>query len=129
MRAKRGDAKPTPGLSRRAGVSYICGVRGGGDAAFFDKDAGNVPDIEIYTQPFCGFCHAAKRLLDKKGVAYTEIDVTMTPGARKQMAERSGGRSTVPQVFVDGRHIGDSDGIHALDAAGKLDRLLGVAAG
>ena len=85
--------------------------------------------IEIYTSPFCPYCHAAKRLLAKKGVAFEEIDVTMVPGARRTMTERSGGQTTVPQVFVDGRHIGDSDGIHALDAEGALDRALGIAAG
>ena len=85
--------------------------------------------IEIYTSPFCPYCYAAKRLLQKKGVAFEEIDVTMVPGARRQMTERSGGQATVPQVFVDGRHLGDSDGIHALDAEGKLDRVLGIAAG
>jgi glutaredoxin 3 len=88
-----------------------------------------VAKVEIYTTPFCPYCHAAKRLLEKKGVAFEEIDVTMVPGARKKMTERAGGRSTVPQVFVDGRHVGDCDGIHALDAQGKLDRALGIAAG
>ncbi len=82
--------------------------------------------IEIYTSPFCGFCHAAKRLLDGKGVAYTEIDVFMTPGARREMSERSGGRTSVPQIFADGRHVGDSDRIHALEAEGKLDAALGI---
>lgn len=83
--------------------------------------------VEIYTSPFCPYCHAAKRLLERKGVAYTEIDVTMTPGARQQMVERSGGARSVPQVFADGRHLGDSDFIHALEAAGRLDQVLGLA--
>lgn len=83
--------------------------------------------VEIYSSPFCPYCHAAKRLLEKKGVAYTEIDVTMVPGARQEMAKRSGGASSVPQIFADGRHLGDCDHIHALDAAGQLDQALGLA--
>jgi len=83
--------------------------------------------VEIYTSPFCPFCHAAKRLLEKKGVAYAEIDVTMVPGARQEMAKRAGGASTVPQIFADGRHLGDSDFIHALEAEGRLDAALGLA--
>lgn len=83
--------------------------------------------VEIYTSPFCGFCHRAKALLSKKGVTYEEIDVMMTPGARKEMSARAGGASSVPQVFVDGEHIGDCEGIHDLDAEGKLDGILGVA--
>ena len=83
--------------------------------------------VEIYSSPFCPYCHAAKRLLEKKGVAYTEIDVTMVPGARQEMAKRSGGARSVPQIFADGRHLGDSDSIHALDAEGRLDQALGLA--
>ena len=82
--------------------------------------------IEIYTAMLCPYCHAAKQLLKKKGVEFNEIDVTMNAGRRREMAERAGGRSSVPQVFVDGRHLGDSDRIHALDAEGKLDSLLGL---
>lgn len=80
--------------------------------------------IEIYTTPWCGYCARAKSLLERKGVAYQEIDVTMTPGAREDMVSRAGGRRTVPQIFVDGRYLGDSDAIVALDRAGKLDALL-----
>lgn len=80
--------------------------------------------IEIYTTPWCGYCARAKSLLERKGVAYQEIDVTMTPGARDDMVSRAGGRRTVPQIFVDGRYLGDSDAIVALDRAGKLDALL-----
>ena len=72
--------------------------------------------IEIYTSPFCGFCARAKSLLDGKGVAFEEIDTFMT-----------GGRTSVPQVFVDDEYIGDCEGIFALDAAGELDAKLGVA--
>lgn len=81
--------------------------------------------IEIYTSPFCGFCYQAKALLDSKHVAYEEIDVMMHPARRQEMAARAGSRS-VPQVFVDGEHIGDCNGIHALDARGALDVMLGI---
>lgn len=80
--------------------------------------------IEIYTSPFCGYCHAAKRLLAAKGAAFTEYDTWADPAAKAEMLRRSGGRRTVPQIFIDGRHIGGSDDLHALDRAGGLDPLL-----
>ena len=80
--------------------------------------------IEIYTSPFCGYCSRAKRLLDNKGAAFTEIDVMMNADKRAEMMARSNGGRTVPQIFIDGRHIGGSDELHALDAAGGLDPLL-----
>ena len=80
--------------------------------------------IEIYTTPICGYCAAAKRLLTQKGVSYTEIDVMMTPEKRIEMMERTGGRHTVPQIFIGDAHIGGYDDISALDRAGKLDPLL-----
>lgn len=80
--------------------------------------------IEIYTTPWCGYCARAKALLDRKGLAYEEIDVTSTPGAREQMITRAAGRRTVPQIFVDGRYLGDSDEMVALDRAGRLDALI-----
>lgn len=80
--------------------------------------------VIVYSQPFCGYCSAAKRLLDAKGAPYTEIDVMMEAGKRDEMIERSGGRRTVPQIFIDGRHIGGFDDLNALDKAGKLDPLL-----
>ena len=83
-------------------------------------------EIEIYTSPWCPFCIAAKRLLDNKGLAYNEIDVTMTSGARGEMIERAGGNRKVPQIFVDGEHIGDCDDIMALEADGELDARLGL---
>ncbi|TXL73793.1 glutaredoxin 3 [Vineibacter terrae] len=79
--------------------------------------------IEIYTTPFCGYCARAKALLDSKGAAYDERDVMMDADARAEMRARSN-RTTVPQIFIDGRHIGGSDELAALDAAGKLDPLL-----
>ncbi len=80
--------------------------------------------IEIYSSPFCGFCHAAKRLLNKKGVEYTEIDVISAPERRAEMVQRANGGRTVPQIFIDGAHVGGSDELHALDRGGKLDPLL-----
>jgi glutaredoxin 3 len=84
-----------------------------------------MPNVEIYTTAFCPFCSRAKSLLDRKGVAYTEHDVMMNGSLRKKMTDMAGSRS-VPQVFVDGEHIGDCDEIHALDAKGALDNLLGL---
>ena len=83
--------------------------------------------IEIYTKFFCGYCASAKRLLDTKGAAYEEYDITMGGRKRAEMIQRAGGRATVPQIFIDDRHIGGSDDLHALDEAGKLDLLLGGA--
>ena len=80
--------------------------------------------VEIYATMFCGFCYRAKRLLDTKGIAYDEIDVTMNPVRRGEMRERAGGQNAVPQIFIDGRHIGGSDELLALEAEGGLDLLL-----
>ena len=82
--------------------------------------------VEIYTSPFCPYCHRAKSLLDRKGVAFTEIDVTTTPGALNEMDRRTGGAKSVPQIFIDGTLIGGSDQLADLDRAGKLDPLLGL---
>jgi glutaredoxin 3 len=79
--------------------------------------------IEIYTTPFCGYCARAKGLLDKKGAPYEEMDVMMDEKKRAEMRERSR-RSTVPQIFINGQHIGGSDELAALEQAGKLDPLL-----
>lgn len=84
-------------------------------------------EVVIYTTPFCPYCARAKSLLDRKGVTYEEIDLYMHPGRKPEMIERSGGRTTVPQVFIDGQAMGGSDDIHALDRDGKLDPLLGLA--
>ncbi|WP_159350964.1 glutaredoxin 3 [Roseomonas harenae] len=80
--------------------------------------------IEIYTTPFCPYCSRAKALLARKGVAFQEIDAPNGSEARKAAIERSGGKTTVPQIFIDGRAIGGSDDLAALDRAGKLDPLL-----
>ena len=82
--------------------------------------------VEIYTTPICPFCFRAKNLLDRKGVAYREIDVMRDPAARKAMIARAQGRSTVPQIFINGTGVGGSDELRALEASGDLDRLLGV---
>ena len=79
--------------------------------------------IEIYTTPFCGYCARAKGLLDSKGAAYEEMDVMMDEKKRTEMRERSK-RSTVPQIFINGQHIGGSDELAALEQAGKLDPML-----
>ncbi|MBN8629226.1 MAG: glutaredoxin 3 [Rhodobacterales bacterium] len=80
--------------------------------------------VEIYTTPFCGYCAMAKRLLDRKGVAYREIDVSADPDLRATMVQRANGRRTVPQIFIGATHVGGSDDLHALEHAGKLDPLL-----
>ncbi len=83
--------------------------------------------IIIYTAPVCSYCVQAKRLLSRKGVSFEEIDVSRNPELRRKVIEMSGGRMTVPQIFVDDAYIGDCDGIYALDRAGKLDPLLKLA--
>ena len=81
-------------------------------------------NIEIYTKEFCPYCSRAKALLDSKGVEYEEIDITMGGPRRPEMIQRAGGRTTVPQIFIDGKHIGGSDDLAALDRQGGLDPLL-----
>ena len=83
-----------------------------------------MPRIEIYTTRTCGYCFAAKRLLGSKNVPFEEIDVSGDWEKRAEMMQRANGRHTVPQIFVDGRHIGGCDDLYALDRAGKLDPLL-----
>lgn len=79
--------------------------------------------IEIYTSPFCGYCARAKALLDSKGAAYDEMDVMMDDKKRAEMRERTN-RTSVPQIFINGQHIGGSDELAALNSQGKLDALL-----
>lgn len=83
-----------------------------------------MPQVEIYTSPFCGFCHAAKRLLSQKGVNFTEYDVSRDPEKRQEMMSRAHGRHTVPQIFIGQSHVGGCDELYALDRAGKLDPML-----
>jgi len=80
--------------------------------------------VEIYTSPLCGFCHAAKRLLDEKGINFSEIDVLQDPARKPEMIERAGGRRTVPQIFIGPDHIGGCDDLFDLERQGKLDALL-----
>ncbi len=80
--------------------------------------------VEIYTSPLCGYCHAAKRLLNDKGVSFAEFDVQRDPKLRQTMMQRANGRHTVPQIFVGPTHVGGYDELAALDRAGKLDALL-----
>lgn len=80
--------------------------------------------VEIYTKAFCPYCARAMSLLSAKGVSPEEFDITMGGPKRAEMLDRAGGRSTVPQIFIDGTHIGGSDDLAALDREGKLDMLL-----
>jgi len=82
--------------------------------------------VLIYSSPWCGYCARAKKLLTAKGVRYEDVDVDSDPRRRVEMQEKAGGRTSVPQIFIDGRHVGGCDDLHALDEAGKLDELLGV---
>ena len=81
--------------------------------------------IEVYTKAFCGYCARARALLDRKGVDFQEIDVTMDRAGFEAMVERAHGGRTVPQIFIDGQHVGGSDDLAALEAKGQLDALLG----
>ena len=86
-----------------------------------------MPKVEIYTRWGCGYCVAAKALLDRKGVAYAEHDVSMGGASRAEMLGRVPGATTVPQILIDGQPVGGSDDLHALDRQGKLDAMLGLA--
>ncbi|MEH6645573.1 glutaredoxin 3 [Sulfitobacter sp.] len=80
--------------------------------------------VEIYSSPLCGFCHAAKRLLNQKGVSFSEVDVFASPDRKPEMIKRANGGRTVPQIFVGDIHVGGCDELYALERAGKLDALL-----
>ena len=80
--------------------------------------------VEIYTKIFCSYCARAKRLLDDKGAAYEEFDITMGGPGRAEMIQRANGRTTVPQIFIGDAHVGGSDDLHALEADGRLDPML-----
>lgn len=83
-----------------------------------------MPPVEIYTTRFCPYCVSAKRLLTRKGVVFTEIDLAANWERRDEMIERAGGRTTVPQIFVGKVHVGGSDDLYALERDGRLDALL-----
>lgn len=80
--------------------------------------------VEIYSTMMCPYCHRAKKLLQERGAAFEEIDVMCDGAKRAEMQRRAGGRTSVPQIFIDGRHVGGCDDLHALDRAGKLEPLL-----
>jgi glutaredoxin 3 len=82
--------------------------------------------VEMYTTMWCGYCARARGLLQKKGVAFDDIDVESDTSKREEMLQRANGRTSVPQIFIDGVHVGGSDDLAALDRAGKLDPLLGI---
>ena len=80
--------------------------------------------VLMYTSPICGFCHAAKRLLNQKGVEFTDVDVLMSPTKKSEMIAKAGGARTVPQIFIGETHVGGCDDLYDLERAGKLDPLL-----
>ena len=83
-------------------------------------------NVEIYTGPLCAFCDFAKALLDRKGVSYKEIFIGDDTNKMEEMIKKSNGMRTVPQIFIDGKHIGDNDKLHALERDGKLNSILGI---
>ena len=83
--------------------------------------------VEMYTTQWCGYCARARALLQRKGVEFAEYDVEEEAGKREEARSRSGGRTSVPQIFINGQHIGGSDELAALEAEGKLDPLLAQA--
>ena len=83
-----------------------------------------MPKVEIYTKLTCGYCYRAKKLLEMKKVPYEEYFVDLGGAKKAEMVERAGGRMTVPQVFINGRHVGGCDDLMALEYQGKLDELL-----
>ena len=94
------------------------------DKVFPALEQENMASVVIYTRQFCGYCSAAKKLLETKGVTYEEHDATHAPEVRQEMIARANGRSTFPQIFIDERHVGGCDDLHALERAGELDALL-----
>ncbi len=83
-------------------------------------------EVEIYTTSLCGYCHRAKHLLKNKGVEFIEYDVTFSAEKRKEMRDRANGKTSVPQIFIDGKSIGGSDDLIELDLDDELDPMLGL---
>ena len=83
-------------------------------------------NIEIFTKPWCPYCRRAKSFLDKKGTSFNEIDIQAEPERRDEMIQRADGGHTVPQIFIDGIHVGGCDDLHELDSQGRLDGMLGL---
>jgi glutaredoxin 3 len=109
----------SPGLAERGDCAYLVG-----DISGFKRIAMAGPQIDIYTKFGCPFCVRAKRLLDQKGAAYAEYDITLGGPRRAEMLARAPRAMTVPQIFIGEVHVGGSDDLAALEAAGKLDALL-----
>ncbi len=87
-----------------------------------------MPPVVIYTKPFCPFCSRALGLLQRKGIAFTEVEeAAYDPNKKREMVQKAGGRSTFPQIFIGERHVGGCDELMALDRSGDLDRLLQAA--
>ena len=80
--------------------------------------------VELYTSPYCGYCQAAKRLLTSKSATFQEVDISRDPGRRSEMLARSNGKHMVPQIFINDKHIGGCDELHALERSGKLGAML-----
>jgi glutaredoxin 3 len=106
------------------GLSQPCAVPYNGGRIATERPKTIMPIIEIYTTRYCPYCHAAKALLKRKGVAFTEIDLGRDWERRDEMIERANGSMTVPQIFIGSVHVGGSNELHALDDAGMLDPLL-----
>jgi glutaredoxin 3 len=83
-----------------------------------------MPDVVIYTKSWCGYCTRAKALLARKGLAFTEIEISHDDALRDEMIARAGGRRTVPQIFIGERHVGGCDDLYQLESEGQLDALL-----
>jgi glutaredoxin 3 len=83
-----------------------------------------VASVEIYSKSWCGYCNRAKKMLEMKKVDYVDHDIEQEPGMRAEMIQRAGGRTTVPQIFIDGKHVGGCNDLFALEMDGKLDALL-----
>jgi glutaredoxin 3 len=88
------------------------------------EESSPMQSIEIYTSPFCGYCHMAKRLLNQKGISFAEVDVSRDNGLRATMMQRAGSKRSVPQIFIGDNHVGGCDELYALERTGKLDQLL-----
>jgi glutaredoxin 3 len=97
-------------------------------AATREKEESVMAQVEVYTRPMCGFCFKAKKLLGKKSVDFAEYDVWEEEGRKDEMVKRSGGAATLPQIFIDGKHVGGCDELMQLESKGELDKLLGAAA-
>jgi glutaredoxin 3 len=83
-------------------------------------------EVELYTTRWCPYCTRARTLLRRKGISFVDIDIDEDPRRRQEMIQRAGGRTSVPQIFIDGEHIGGSDDLVALDGTGRLDAKLGT---